>query len=76
MTDLARRLRIAKSTAHRLLATLTDEALLEQDPTTGRYGLVVMNLIRAGGLLTVALVAGFVFLMRRRETRAAVERHA
>ena len=49
VTDLARRLRIAKSTAHRLLATLTDEALLEQDPTTGRYrlGLVIFDLAAA-----------------------------
>ncbi len=49
VTDLARKLGIAKSTAHRLLATLTDEALLEQDPTTGRYrlGLVVFDLAAA-----------------------------
>ncbi len=49
VTDLARRLGIAKSTAHRLLATLTDEGLLEQDPTTGRYrlGLVVFDLAAA-----------------------------
>lgn len=39
VSDLARELRIAKSTAHRLLATLTDESLLEQDPRTGRYRL-------------------------------------
>ena len=49
VTDLARRLGIAKSTAHRLLATLTDEGLLEQDPVTGRYrlGLVVFDLAAA-----------------------------
>jgi IclR family acetate operon transcriptional repressor len=49
VTDLARRLGIAKSTAHRLLATLTDEGLLEQDATTGRYrlGLVVFDLAAA-----------------------------
>ena len=49
MTDLARRLGIAKSTAHCLLATLTDEGLLEQDPATGRYrlGLVVFDLAAA-----------------------------
>ena len=49
VTDLARRLGIAKSTAHRLLATLTDEGLLEQDPSTGRYrlGLVVFDLAAA-----------------------------
>lgn len=39
VSDLARELGIAKSTAHRLLATLTDESLLEQDPRTGRYRL-------------------------------------
>jgi IclR family KDG regulon transcriptional repressor len=49
VTDLARRLSIAKSTAHRLLATLTDEGLLEQDPATGRYrlGLVVFDMAAA-----------------------------
>jgi hypothetical protein len=29
----------------------------------------VMNVVRLGGILTVVLVAGFVFLMRRRESR-------
>jgi IclR family transcriptional regulator, KDG regulon repressor len=49
VTDLARRLSIAKSTAHRLLATLTDEGLLEQDPASGRYrlGLVVFDMAAA-----------------------------
>jgi IclR family acetate operon transcriptional repressor len=49
VTDLARRLGIAKSTAHRLLATLTDEGLLEQDPATGRYrlGLAIFDLAAA-----------------------------
>jgi hypothetical protein len=35
-----------------------------------------MRLVRLGGLLTVAAVLGFVFVMRRREGRAPVERHA
>lgn len=49
VTDLARRLGIAKSTAHRLLATLTDEGLLEQDGATGRYrlGLAIFDLAAA-----------------------------
>lgn len=49
VSGLARRLGIAKSTAHRLLATLTDEGLLEQDPDTGRYrlGLAVFDLAAA-----------------------------
>jgi protein SCO1 len=48
----------------------------QYDPTTGRYGLVVMNLVRLGGLLTVAGIVMFVFVMRRRDPRAPVERHA
>jgi IclR family acetate operon transcriptional repressor len=49
VSELARRLGIAKSTAHRLLATLTDEGLLEQDPSTGRYrlGLAIFDLAAA-----------------------------
>lgn len=49
VSDLARRLDIAKSTAHRLLATLADEGLLEQDPDSGRYrlGLAVFDLAAA-----------------------------
>ena len=49
VSDLARRLDIAKSTAHRLLATLTDEGLLEQDLGSGRYrlGLAVFDMAAA-----------------------------
>ena len=39
VTELSRRLGIGKSTAHRLLNTLTEERLLEQDPLTGAYRL-------------------------------------
>ena len=46
------------------------------DPEVGRYGWAVMTLVRLGGALTVALVLGFVLLMRRREGHAPVERHA
>jgi IclR family acetate operon transcriptional repressor len=35
--DIARRLGLSKSTAHRLLSTLAAERLLEQDPQTGKY---------------------------------------
>ncbi len=49
VSDLARHLDIAKSTTHRLLATLADEGLLEQDPDSGRYrlGLAVFDLAAA-----------------------------
>ncbi len=39
VTELSRRLGIGKSTAHRLLSTLAEERLLEQDPQTGAYRL-------------------------------------
>lgn len=48
----------------------------EYDPTSGRYGLVVMNIVRLGAIATVALLAAYFLLMRRRDSRATVERHA
>jgi DNA-binding IclR family transcriptional regulator len=46
VTEAARRLGLGKSTAHRLLNTLTEEGLLEQDARTGAYrlGLAVYEL--------------------------------
>ena len=61
------------------IGSLVEEVLLfcfDYDPATGRYGWAVMTLVRIGGLLTVAAVLGFVVVMRRRERRAPVERHA
>ena len=39
VTDVARRLNVAKSTAHRLVQTLCSRGFAEQDPNTGRYRL-------------------------------------
>lgn len=49
VTDLAARIGQSKSTVHRVLSTLTDEGLLEQDPDTGRYrlGLALFDLAAA-----------------------------
>lgn len=46
VSELARRLDLSKSTVHRLLVTLTEEHLVEQDEITGRYrlGLAVYDL--------------------------------
>ena len=47
-----------------------DELLLycfHYDPESGRYGLLVMNLVRLGGVLTVLFVGAAIVLMRRRE---------
>jgi protein SCO1 len=60
------------------IGSAIDELLLycfHYDPAEGRYGMVIMNLLRLGGAITVLLLGGFIVLMRRRESRA-VERHA
>src|SRR3989442_14658056 len=41
VSELARRLGLAKSAVHRLLITLAGERLVEQNPATGRYRLGV-----------------------------------
>lgn len=41
ISDLARRLSVAKSTAHRLAVTLVAEGMLEQDRSSGKYRLGV-----------------------------------
>jgi IclR family KDG regulon transcriptional repressor len=50
ISDLARRLGIAKSTAHRLSVTLVSEGMLEQDRANGKYRLGV-GLFRLGALV-------------------------
>ena len=54
------------------IGTPTDHALLycyQYDPTTGKYGLVVMNVVRAGGVLTLLALGIFMFVMFRRDRR-------
>ncbi len=50
-----------------------DQLLLlcyQYDPSTGKYGLVIMNSVRIAGALTVVTIGAFVALMLRRERRA------
>jgi protein SCO1 len=52
------------------IGTPTDHALLycyQYDPMTGKYGLIVMNIVRGAGLLTVLVLGIFLFVMFRRE---------
>jgi protein SCO1 len=52
------------------IGTPTDHALLycyQYDPATGKYGLVVMNVVRAAGGLTVLVLGIFMLVMFRRE---------
>ena len=41
------------------------------DPLTGKYGLIIMNVIRVAGLATVTVLGAFIVLMVRRDRLAA-----
>jgi protein SCO1/2 len=61
------------------VGSVIDELLLycfHYDPEAGRYGAVVMNLIRLGGVVTLAVMAGFFLLSRRRVLRTHAEGRA
>jgi protein SCO1/2 len=61
------------------IGSAIDELLLycfHYDPESGRYGLLVMNLVRLGGVLTMLFIGGFIFMMRRRDARAPLEGRA
>jgi protein SCO1/2 len=54
------------------IGTLTDHALLycyQYDPMTGKYGVVIMNVLRAAGGLTVLVLGIFMTMMFLRERR-------
>ena len=56
--------------AERKIGTAVDHLLLycyRYDPKTGTYGAVAMNLVRAGGVVTVLALGGFILMMRRSE---------
>lgn len=51
------------------IGSAVDEVLLyclRYDPATGRYSLAILNIVRAGGVLTVLALAAFMLLSRRR----------
>ncbi len=53
-----------------------DQAVLfcyRYDPATGKYSLLVMNVIRMAGLVTVGALGIFIVVMRRRERRRAAD---
>ena len=56
------------------IGTAIDQVLLfcyHYDPTTGKYGLAITNLIRTGGVATVLALGAFILLSLRRERRRA-----
>jgi protein SCO1/2 len=57
------------------IASAVDQLLLfcyKYDPTTGKYGLVIMNVLRLAGLTTVAALGGFMFVMFGRDRKRVV----
>jgi protein SCO1 len=56
------------------VGTLVDSVLLycyHYDPAAGKYGAAIMNMMRAGALLTLFTLGGFMLVMFRRERREA-----
>jgi protein SCO1/2 len=65
------RLALVESAAGRI-GNAVDQVLLfcyQYDPETGRYGAMVMRLVRLGGVLTLAALGGLIFALRRTERR-------
>lgn len=75
VSELARKLQLAKSTVHRLLTTLAEEELVERNPRTGRYrlGLKMWELgTLAAGHLTIHEAAAPYLDDLRNRTRETV----
>lgn len=50
------------------IGTLVDQVLLycyHYDPATGKYGAVILNVLRVAGVITLVFLGGFVFLLFR-----------
>ena len=61
-------------TAGNAIGSPVDQLMLfcyRYEPQTGKYGLVVMNVVRLGGLLTVLALGAFLLVMFRRDRRTA-----
>ena len=67
------RLALVESSEGRI-GTLVDQLILRcfhYNAITGRYGLAVMRLVQAGGILTIVLVGGFIVRSLRKERQQA-----
>jgi protein SCO1/2 len=66
------RLGLVEASRNRI-GTALDQALLlcyHYDPSEGKYGVAIMNLVRFGGVLTLAAIGSFLFIALRRERHA------
>jgi protein SCO1/2 len=67
------RLALVEASANKV-GTPLDQAVLycyQYDPMTGKYGLLVMRVVRVAGALTVLALAAFILAMRRRDKAMA-----
>jgi protein SCO1/2 len=67
------RLALVEAAGHRI-GSPVDRLMLycyQYDPTTGRYGLVLMRVLRLAGVVTVVCIGAFILVMRRQEKRSA-----
>ena len=67
------RLALVEAADHKIGTTL-DQALLfcyHYDPETGKYGFVVMNIVRLAAILTVVALGAFILINLRRDRRQA-----
>jgi len=72
------RLALIEASSRKIGSPITDAILLycfHYDPTTGKYGVVITNIVRAAGALT-ALAIGLGMLVLFRREKYSVEAHA
>ena len=61
------RLSLVEASANKI-ATPVDALMLycyHYDPSTGKYGVVIMNVMRIAGVITIVLIVGLLLLLRR-----------
>lgn len=65
------RLGLVEASAGRIGSPVDQVLLLcyHYDPLTGKYGLAISGVLRLAGVLTVLVLAGFLFIMYRREQK-------
>lgn len=67
------RLSLVEASANKI-ATPVDALMLycyHYDPSTGKYGVVIMNVMRVAGVITIILIVGLLFLLRKISRRRA-----
>jgi protein SCO1/2 len=66
------RLGLVEASQHQI-GTAVDTLMLycyHYDPATGKYGAIVMNIMKVAGVVTIGLIAGLLLVLRKRGNRA------